>query len=281
MNAKRNVLTIAISIMCSFVLSTSLHAESIFLTDGSIVEGKIVNETDDALSLSLPNELRMEIPKTKVLRIITSDDYKARVEVRKKDGSVVPVFIVDQDAASYTARSELGSPKEFKIFKSDVKEILKNGKPISLESVTSVKLAPSPRRAALISINPLRSGSFLVGYNAPGIGFSIVKSVSFVVPLALILASAFTPSQSDQSVGDDSSSNYDVSQDENIRNLALVSLGVWVLSTAGDMVFSYYHVEELQRAAGKGCRRGKRGGFLCLAAGGHAGPRRPFGRGLF
>ena len=115
MHTKRNISTIAISLMCSFVLSTSLHAESIFLTDGSIVEGKVVKEADDALTLALPNELRIEIPKTKILRRISSDDYKARVEVRKKDGSVVQAFIVDQDAASYTARSELGLPKEFKI----------------------------------------------------------------------------------------------------------------------------------------------------------------------
>lgn len=97
-------------IMFAFLCS-SLFAESVFLNDGSIVEGKIVKETDTGLSLKMPNGLDTTIPRARVIRVIYHDQYKKVVSIHKADNSVIKGYIVDETRDEYFLRLNLDSSK--------------------------------------------------------------------------------------------------------------------------------------------------------------------------
>jgi len=101
-------------------MSNSAFAESVFLKDGSIIEGDIVKETDKATTVKTKEGKTVTIQRKEILRTLVGDSYKTKMYIMKSNKDVVPVYIVEEDNESYTCRIYLQSPEEFTIKKADV-----------------------------------------------------------------------------------------------------------------------------------------------------------------
>jgi hypothetical protein len=114
-----------ILVIAFVIISVQLSAESVFLKDGSIFEGSVQKEVNKKIVLKLSNGTQKEFDKSSIIRVLYHDTYKDRRRLTKMDGSVMDVFIVDEEKDSYTYRIDLSSPKEIKIAKADVDSISK------------------------------------------------------------------------------------------------------------------------------------------------------------
>ncbi|MCX8124259.1 MAG: hypothetical protein N3F66_08860 [Spirochaetes bacterium] len=107
-----------IVLIISFALP--LFAESIFLKDGTIIEGDIIKETDKAMDVKLLEGKKITIQRKDVLRTLVNNTYKIKMYIMKSNKDILPVYIVEEDNESYTCRKDLLSTDEFKINKADV-----------------------------------------------------------------------------------------------------------------------------------------------------------------
>jgi hypothetical protein len=98
-------------------------AESVFLKNGKIIEGKIISESDRDFEIVLDNGKHLSIRRKDVIRTLSRDDYRQKKYLNRMDGTTLGVYIVDEDNESYTYRLELDSPGEVKISKSSVDSI--------------------------------------------------------------------------------------------------------------------------------------------------------------
>lgn len=114
-----------IVIIFAIALSLPLFAESIFLKDGSIIEGDIIKETDKAMDVKLPDGKKMTIQRKDVLRTLLSNAYKTKMYIMKNDKTVLPVYIVEEDNDKYVCRKDLYSTDEFVVNKDEVMFISK------------------------------------------------------------------------------------------------------------------------------------------------------------
>ncbi len=111
-----------------FLSAASINAASVFITDGSIIEGQIIKDTDASMSVKMSNNIETVIPRNKILRILYDNQYKNSVNLYKADGTVIKGFIIDEQNLVYIVRKELNSPIEIEVKKSDVDAIVKEGK---------------------------------------------------------------------------------------------------------------------------------------------------------
>ena len=98
---------------------TQLFAESVFLKNGSIVEGTIEKETSSSIRIKSANGLQ-DISKKEVIRSLTSDSYKKKLYIYKKDLSLIEGYIVDENRSQYTIRKELLQCDETVLLKSEI-----------------------------------------------------------------------------------------------------------------------------------------------------------------
>lgn len=99
-------------------------AEFIFLKDGSILEGKVLSETNTQMKVNVDGTTR-DIARNKILRVLFDAEFKKYVYLKKSDGKTVEGYIVDQDAENYTVREKLESPAEFPVEKKDIVAVSK------------------------------------------------------------------------------------------------------------------------------------------------------------
>jgi formylglycine-generating enzyme required for sulfatase activity len=129
-------------IMLFSVNSSFLFAEAVFTKDGSIVEGKILRESRPSVQIKLSDGKVKDVPRSEILRILYHDNYKNKRYMTKMDGTVIEVYIVDEDKTSYTYRMNIDSPEEIKILKDDVDSISRR-KVVSEGEVTALYSFPS------------------------------------------------------------------------------------------------------------------------------------------
>lgn len=125
MKNKCNINSLAQSVIVCIILgmgfmSNSAFAESVFLKDGSIIEGDIVKETDKVTTVKTKEGKTVTIQRKEILRTLVGDSYKTKMYIMKSNKEVVPVYIVEEDNESYTCRIDLQSAEEFSIRKADV-----------------------------------------------------------------------------------------------------------------------------------------------------------------
>lgn len=116
----------SISIVSIFliIITSSLFGESVLFNDGSIVEGKIVKDTDDSISLK-GKAFDAVIKRKDIIRTVYHSSFKEKKFITTTDGSIHEVYIVDEDRTCYTCREKLDSNREIKILKEDVDTISK------------------------------------------------------------------------------------------------------------------------------------------------------------
>jgi hypothetical protein len=118
--------TIAVFTAIAWIsISTTLHAESFFLKDGSITEGHIVLETDAATKIKLGDNKIITIDRKKILRVVYDTAYKKKVYLKLSNGKLAEGYIVEEDRSEYTIRDRLDSPAEYKLDKKDVVAVSK------------------------------------------------------------------------------------------------------------------------------------------------------------
>lgn len=96
-----------------------LWAEYIFLKDGKIIKGSITDDLPGAVVARVAGK-RKRIRRSNIVRILYTELKMGKVYIRKRDGTKVIAFIVDEDRESYTCRKVLFSPEEFRLMRSDV-----------------------------------------------------------------------------------------------------------------------------------------------------------------
>jgi hypothetical protein len=103
----------------------ALAAESVFLKDGSIVEGRVVRENDREVQLALSAGGRRSIPRGEILRTVYHEEYKQKRFIYLMSGEMIEGFIVDEDRETYTYRRDLASARENRVARSKVDFISK------------------------------------------------------------------------------------------------------------------------------------------------------------
>lgn len=173
---KRLVLSIIIIVILPCV---SLFAESVFLKNGTIYEGKVVKENDKSITVISEDQTKIEMQRSNIIRIVFHKNYLNKRYLRKTDGTVLEIYLVDEDTNSYTYRTELISPHEVIISKNDVDAIAKSKlepkdieKSISVESNGDVK--KSEKKPKEEKKNIMKKNDFVDGSPSQTDGFAFL-----------------------------------------------------------------------------------------------------------
>ncbi len=125
----------------------ALFAESVFLKDGSIVEGKIVKETDAEIEIALAGKERRKLPRKDVLRTVYHDEYKQKRYIYLLNGDIVEGFIVDEDREVYTYRMDIATIKENRVAKTKIDFISKRKLEVKEKKEEPFKKTTTPKEA--------------------------------------------------------------------------------------------------------------------------------------
>lgn len=106
------------------VLLTNAYSQSVFLKNGSIIEGKVIKETDQAITITT-GDGNISIPRKTIIRIVYDNEYKQRVSIILMDGRKIVGHVVEEGKHFYILRKQLISTRELKINKKKVNGILK------------------------------------------------------------------------------------------------------------------------------------------------------------
>ncbi len=106
------------------ILPPSVYS-SVFTEEGGIIDCRIIKETANLIEIQAVDGERKVIPKNMIIRIQYNNSYKDKKILNKTDGTKIEGYIVEENSRSYTYRTELYSPLEIKIFKSNLKNISK------------------------------------------------------------------------------------------------------------------------------------------------------------
>ena len=246
---KKNVQS---AVIILFLLPASLLlAESIFINDGSIIEGIIENRGPESVTLRKDNQLKVEIPTAIIIRVTGDDSYKSKMSVTLKSGASITGYIVERTDEQCTIRKNLTEITETTVPVADIAEITPFIEPSSIADTSEGKResaavrAIDPKRAARLSALPIYSGSFLVESNWPGIAFVAVKTCSFLLPFTVVASNFLSGSVPGSSSESGSSSDGDMLRNnDQLRMATYISAAIWVLATAGDMYYSYRYVSD-------------------------------------
>lgn len=97
-----------------------LSAESIFLKDGSIVEGRIISDAASSVTIRMEDKKTRQIQRSDIMRILYTELKMGKIYIQKRDGKGIVAYMVDEDRESYTFRLELYNPGEFTLKRNDV-----------------------------------------------------------------------------------------------------------------------------------------------------------------
>ncbi len=97
-----------------------LNAENLFLKDGSIIKGKVVNETATEVLFSDEQKKVTSYPRKNVLRIIYGNLKLGKKYIQRVEGESLTAFLVDEDSDVYIFRKDLHKPDELTLNRNEV-----------------------------------------------------------------------------------------------------------------------------------------------------------------
>jgi len=231
-----------------FLAAPALFADGIFLKDGSIKEGAIDKKTEDAVTIITLDDLKLEIPMRKVLRIVAGAEYKKIFNITEKSGKEHKGYIVFESPEFYLFREKLTSKKEVKFYKYDVSMIQDKDGTFRRDTANKKFTGYSPSTAAWVSLVPFYSGSFMAGKKPiPGFAFAITKSAAFLGPLLYPLIGSAGSLSAGNSNSSDSTITEKYFKNRTWQIYAGVSFGVWALLTVGDIFYSYNYIKGINK----------------------------------
>ncbi len=110
------------------------------MNDGSILEGKILNESDRTITIKSQLENPVLIQRKDILRVLYSNDYMNKVYIYKLDDTMIEGYVVYEDKDNYIIRENLSSAKEIILSKEKVNNISKK----KIKTTAAVKNDNSP-----------------------------------------------------------------------------------------------------------------------------------------
>ncbi len=124
---------ISITALLLILVPSYVSAETLFLKDGSIIKGKIIEEDDSSMKVVLPDGAKKIIKRENLIRTTYTDYYMGRVKIKKRDGIEIEAYIIDEDRESYILRWNLNKTDEFKLMRSEILQISRT-EPSSLKA---------------------------------------------------------------------------------------------------------------------------------------------------
>lgn len=103
-----------------FIAAVPAAAENIFLKDGSIIEGKILSDATDYITIKDKSGKEKNIERRLIHRILYTSLNLSKLYVQKRDGGSFVAYLVDEDRDDYLFRTDLYKPEEFKVSRKDV-----------------------------------------------------------------------------------------------------------------------------------------------------------------
>lgn len=111
--------------MILFIILVSYNranGEVIFLKDGQILKGAIVDEDRETVTLDIQYQKR-KIVRSQIMRILYGDTDLERIYILLKQGALIKGFLVDQDSEKIIYRDFKGSNEEKTIDKNMIRQI--------------------------------------------------------------------------------------------------------------------------------------------------------------
>ena len=98
-----------ITIFSGIVISMPgyLYSESVFMKDGTIIEGRITGGDDNVIKLSTDQEIK-NIERKDVLRILVHDRYREKIYLTQTNGVTIEGYIVNEDNIQITMAESFG-----------------------------------------------------------------------------------------------------------------------------------------------------------------------------
>lgn len=113
-------LKIFLTALAILAAGIQLHAESVFIKDGSIIQGSIVSDTADTITMYTTEKKTVTIQRSRIMRILYTELYMGKIFVNLIDGSVIEVYMVDENRDTFTFRKDLYKPEELVVKREDV-----------------------------------------------------------------------------------------------------------------------------------------------------------------
>lgn len=162
-------ITISLITLLTVLSSLPVLAESVFMKSGDIYEGRIIKENDASIVLVLKDRTEIKIQRRNIIRILLHNSYKQKKYLYKMNGDVLEIYLVDEDADSYTYRKDLYSSDEYRISKDDVDGITKKQKTVTQDNGQGKKEKHNTRvKPETIEIVKAQTDGFVV---TAGVGF--------------------------------------------------------------------------------------------------------------
>ncbi|MBN1498512.1 MAG: fibronectin type III domain-containing protein [Spirochaetes bacterium] len=146
---------ILLAALVFILLSTPLFAEFVFLTNGAIIEGKIIKDGDDTITIRTNDRKTVEIRRNTIMRILYTDLYMGKIFVNKIDGTVLEVYMVDENKDTFTFRKDLFKPEEFTLRRDEVLYTVRTN-PVALKGVVDKQTVRIDWKAPYISVKKYR-----------------------------------------------------------------------------------------------------------------------------
>lgn len=103
-------------------IAASLQAEIIYLKDGQVLNGAIINEDAAAITVKTRYETK-RIARSAIKRILFGEREMEKQFILMKNGDLVEGYLVDQDAKKVIIRSKKTSTRERILYKSDISQM--------------------------------------------------------------------------------------------------------------------------------------------------------------
>ncbi len=116
---------LAMAAMVSLFAVAPAAAEYLFIKDGSIVEGKIVNESKADITLAVKSGGSKTYNRDDVMRTLYRNEFLYRQSMKLYSGEAFDCFIVHEDRVSYVVRKDLFSPRERTVRKVEIVNLQK------------------------------------------------------------------------------------------------------------------------------------------------------------
>jgi hypothetical protein len=111
-----------LSTMLLSLFLNSAFAETVYLKDGQVLDGKIIGETTSEITVRT-KFMTKRINRDNILRIMYGERKMEKIYLLMNDGTTQTGFLVDQDASQVIIRDQENSPQERSIPKSTIRQM--------------------------------------------------------------------------------------------------------------------------------------------------------------
>jgi hypothetical protein len=117
---RKTLISLSCALLFVALAELPLSAEFIFLKTGEIIEGSIIVDGANSITIRTIDKKNQKILRNDILRILYTKLNMGKIYIQKRDGKGMEAYIVDEDQDSYTFRSVLNNPEEFTIKRSAI-----------------------------------------------------------------------------------------------------------------------------------------------------------------